>query len=84
VAFPASVQEPVYPARADAGGVVLIEARVNASGAVTATRVIGSAPPFDQPALDAARRWRFRPARGADTYAYLIFGFPQPVVTGNR
>ena len=38
--------------------------------------------PFDEPALQAARQWRFSPGQikdNADSYAYLIFGFPQPV-----
>jgi TonB family protein len=54
---------------------------VSAAGAVTETRVVSPAAPFDQAALDAARQWRFRGAavNGADTYAYLIFGFPQPI-----
>ena len=87
VAFPTSTREPPYPPQAGSGGVVLIEAFVDATGKVTQTRVIGSAPPFDQPALDVARQWGFRPARvrgrPTATYVYLIFGFPAPV-TGAR
>ena len=63
---------------------MLVEVTVDGAGAVKDARVIGSAPPFDQAAIDAARRWRFRPARvdGHATagYAYLVFGFPQPVI----
>jgi TonB family protein len=87
VAFPSSTREPPYPPQAASGGVVLIEALVDATGKVARGRVIRSAPPFDQPALDAALQWRFRPARvkGRPTpvYAYMIFGFPTPV-TGVR
>ena len=83
VAFPASTREPPYPPQAASGGVVLIEALVDGSGKVSEARVIGSAPPFDQPALAAARQWSFRPARvkgrPTATYVYLIFGFPAPV-----
>ena len=83
VAFPSATDEPPYPPHAMAGGVVLIEVSVDGSGAVKDARVIGSAPPFDQAALDAARRWRFRPARvhghATSAYAYLVLGFPQPV-----
>lgn len=82
VAFPVSIREPEFPPRARDGGVVMIEARLNASGAVTVARVISSAPPFDEPALAAARQWRFRPPRiggSTESYAYLIFGFPQPI-----
>jgi TonB family protein len=83
VAYPSSTQEPPYPPRALAAGVVLIEASVDTSGQVANARVIASSPAFDQAALDAARRWRFKPARingrAVSTYAYLVFGFPQPV-----
>jgi TonB family protein len=82
LAFPSSLPEPVFPAVAQNGGVVMIEALLSASGAITVARVISSAPPFDQAALDAARQWRFRPPRvggSTESYAYLIFGFPQPV-----
>ena len=84
VAFPSVTPEAAFPPDAYSGGVVMIEARVSPGGAITATRVIRSAPPFDRPALSAARQWRFRPPRiggSTESYAYLIFGFPQPVVT---
>ena len=83
VAYPTSTQEPKFPPNALFGGVVLIEVLVDATGRASDPRVILSAPPFDQPALDAARQWRFRPARikgrAAASYAYLVFGFPQPI-----
>jgi TonB family protein len=84
VAFPSVTAEPSFPADAQAGGVVMIEARLSPSGAVTTARVVKSAPPFDRPAMAAAQRWRFRPPRiggSTESYAYLIFGFPQPVIT---
>jgi TonB family protein len=81
VAFPTSMPEPLYPVTAPFGGVVIVEARVSAAGAVTEARVVSPAAPFDQSSLEAARQWRFRGAElnGADSYAYLIFGFPQPI-----
>jgi len=83
VAYPSYTQEPPYPPQALAAGLVLIEASVDTSGRVSAARVIASSPAFDQAALDAARRWRFKPARikgrATSTYAYLVFGFAQPV-----
>jgi TonB family protein len=83
VAYPSSTPEPPYPPQALAAGVVVIEASVDTSGRVAAARVIASSPAFDQAALDTARRWRFKPARikgrAISTYAYLVFGFPQPV-----
>ena len=65
VTFPSSLREPDFPVRARDGGVVMVEVRVNSSGIVAASRVVASAPPFDQPALEAARQWRFRPSRVA-------------------
>ena len=86
VAFPTATQEPIFPPQARGSGVVLIEAMVDPSGKLADAKVIGSAPPFDEPALEAARQWRFRPARvggrATATYVYLLFGFPEPV-TGN-
>lgn len=86
VAFPTATSEPVFPPQARGSGVVLIEALVDQAGKLADVKVIGSAPPFDEPALEAARRWRFRPARvggrATATYVYLLFGFPEPV-TGN-
>lgn len=85
VAYPTGVREPPYPPQAHASGVVMIEARVDESGKVAEAAVIGSAPPFDAPALEAAKSWRFRPARVGGrptaTYVYLIFGFREPVTT---
>lgn len=85
-AFPGGIAEPPFPPQAQYGGVVLVEVRVTGAGAVAEAKVVSSAPPFDEPALQAARQTRFRPARvpgNVDTYAYLLFGFPQPI-TGNR
>jgi TonB family protein len=81
--FPIVHPAPKYPVNALGDGVVLLEVRVEPSGAVTDARVVQSARSFDGPALDAARQWTFRPARlhgrPVATLAYLIFGFRQPV-----
>jgi TonB family protein len=78
---------PDYPPLARDSGVVLVEVQVDAAGEVADLQVVRSAPPFDEPALEAARQWRFRPARirgaAAPTYAYLIFAFRQPVTLSN-
>ena len=78
---------PGYPPRAAGDGVVVIETHVNATGEVTAARVVRSAgAAFDSTALDTARRWRFTaapPSAPRPTFAYVIFGFRQPVVTGS-
>jgi TonB family protein len=84
VPWPMVMVAPVYPANAIGEGVVLVEVRVGADGAVQTASIRGGASGFDASALAAARGWRFRPARrdrqAVAVYAYLIFGFPQPVV----
>jgi TonB family protein len=85
VAYPSTIREPSFPANALYGAVVVIEARVDAAGAVTGARIVSSSPAFDDAAQQAARQWSFSPprdARGGPAYVYLVFGFPQPV-TGN-
>jgi TonB family protein len=63
--------------------VVLVEARVDGAGAVVGLKVMRSAPPFDEPAIDAARQWTFRPARlrgkPVTSLVYIMFGFQSPV-----
>ena len=81
--FPVTIVTPPYPPLARDTGVVLVEVRVDPGGRVTDARVVRPAPPFDEPALDAARRWTFRPARVRGTpvaaLAYVVFGFRQPI-----
>jgi TonB family protein len=81
--FPMSTVMPPYPPLARDTGVVLVEVRVGKTGQVVDATVVRSAPPFDSPALDAARQWTFRPARvhgvSIETFAYIVFGFRQPV-----
>jgi protein TonB len=58
--------EPEYPEgprRARMEGAVILEAVITASGEVDQLRVVKSAGPLlDRPALDAVRRWRYKPA----------------------
>jgi len=81
--LPGSIVAPAFPAKAIASGLVLVEADVASTGAVADARLIVSAPGFDEPALNAARQWTFRPARlhgrAAPSVVYLLFGFRQPV-----
>ena len=83
VPFPAQTYGAVYPVNARAEGTVLVEARVDSTGHASAVTAVRSAPPFDSPALDAARSWTFRPAQGAaappSTYVYIVFVFRQPI-----
>lgn len=81
---PVALTPPVYPPQAVGDGVVIVELLVGAGGAVEDRRIVQSGGGFDQAALDAAKAWRFRPARRAGSpvpsYVYLAFGFRQPVV----
>jgi len=81
--FPLTMVTPSYPARAIGNRLVLVEVRVGTGGNVADAKVIGSTSGFDDAALDAARRWSFRPAEvgGArvSAFAYLMFGFREPV-----
>jgi TonB family protein len=81
--FPVSAIAPRYPTNALGDGLVLVEMQVDSAGNVTNARVLQAASPFGGPALDAARQWKFRPARvsgrPAATLAYVLFGFSQPV-----
>ena len=66
---------PVYPPvalRAQVGGVVILEAVIDAQGRVASVRVLRSIALLDQAAVDAVRQWRFTPA--------LLNAEPVPVV----
>ena len=86
--FPLTTVTPRYPPLARDSGMVLVEARVDVRGRVADAKVIRSAHPFDEPALEAARRWTFRPARvhgtSVATLAYIAFAFRQPVTVMPR
>ena len=87
-AFPLTTTVPLFPPSALSSGVVLLEGRVDPSGALTDVVTIRSAPPFDDAARAAVRQWSFRPARvrgrAVSTFAYILFGFPVPVVQKGR
>lgn len=51
-----------YPAGADEVAEVVLEIEVDREGTVTSARVVEGKAPFDEAALSAAQRWRFRPA----------------------
>jgi TonB family protein len=82
--MPLTMPMPAYPPNARSAGTVLLETLVAPSGRVVGVTVLRSAPPFDDPAMDSARAWSFRPPQGAglpaNTYAYLIFAFRPPTV----
>ncbi|MCG6924103.1 MAG: TonB family protein [Acidobacteria bacterium] len=83
--IPAKTSPPAYPVQALGRGVVVVEVEVGPSGAVRSARAVGGRTAFDGTAEQAARAWHFLPGRRAGqpvtTLAYLVFGFPEPVVT---
>jgi TonB family protein len=83
--FPTAVVTPPFPPAAFVGGIVLTEVQVETDGTVSDVCVLESAPPFDSAAVEAARKFRFRPAvvagKAVPAYAYLLFGFPAPITT---
>jgi TonB family protein len=83
VPYPREMPAPVFPPQALYQGVVMMEAEVDEEGAVAYVEVLSPAEGFTELALDAARAFRFEPARrdGAPlrAHAILIFGFAQPV-----
>lgn len=83
IAFPTEIGIPPYPANRIGGAAVLVEVEIDDGGRVTSAEVEGETTGFDDAALEAARRWVFRPARhqgqGVASRAYLLFVFRQPV-----
>src|SRR5712691_8739018 len=88
IPFPIVTQLPSYPPLAIANGMVLVEVLVGVNGGVRELRTVTGDAAFEQAALDAARLWSFRPAGwnggAVEAYAYLVFGFRQPVVVPAR
>jgi TonB family protein len=85
VAFPLSSSMPRFPPSARGAGQVVIEARIEADGAVRDVKVLQARPPFETPALSALEQWTFRPAqrRGVPvpSFVYIVFGFAE--IVGN-
>jgi hypothetical protein len=81
---PVRASPPAYPARALGGGVVVVEVAVSPSGEVRCARGVGARTAYHGPAEQAARAWRFVPGRRSGqpvpALAYLVLGFPEPVV----
>ena len=83
IPMPYTTVPPDYPPGALADGVVLVEIIVERDGTVDAARVLRSSAAFDRAATDAVLQWKFRPARRdgkpVPSFAYVVFGFRQPV-----
>ena len=82
IPFPTATQTPPYPPQAIGEGVVLVEVLVGVDGRVQQLRLATGGGGFNQAALDAARRWSFRPARwngrAVEAYAYLCLVSANP------
>jgi TonB family protein len=81
-------QQPAYPPGASPGGPrgdVAVNVQIDPAGNVTSVALTrGLAPPVDRAALEAASRWRFRPALrggvGVPSRVQLVFHFEPPAV----
>ena len=83
IPIPTSIGIPAYPPNRIGVAAVLVEVEVDFQGTVTSAQIKGEPTGFDDTALDAARRWTFRPARHKNldvaSRAYLLLVFRQPV-----
>jgi len=81
--YPTAVHRPRYPPAALGDAIVIVEVLVGVDGRVRAAAVVRGAAGFNDEALLTARKWVFRPAHVngelVPAYAYLAFGFRQPV-----
>jgi len=88
IPMPYTMVTPDYPPGALADGVVLVEVIVERDGTVDAARVLRSSAAFDRAATDAVLQWKFRPARRdgkpVPSFAYVVFGFRQPVTPPSK
>ncbi len=88
IPMPYTIVPPDYPPGALADGVVLVEIIVERDGTVDAARVLRSSAAFDTAATDAVLQWKFRPARRdgkpVPSFAYVVFGFRQPVTPPSK
>ena len=85
IPFPITTEMPIFPVTGVFDGAVLLECRISTDGHVSGVRVLHSGAVFDNPALDAVRKWTFTPAhiRGvpSEAFVYVFFGFRQPLTT---
>ena len=54
---------PTLAAQTHVQGLVILEATIDATGAVQSVHVLRGHPLLDQAALDAVQRWRYEPAQ---------------------
>jgi TonB family protein len=86
VPFPTTMVAPLYSPTAylHMSQTVGIEVEIGLKGEVTSSKVIRRAEGLDAAAMDAAKEWRFQPARrngeAVRSVAYIVFGFREPVI----
>jgi hypothetical protein len=84
VAYPISMQAPLYPPQALQGAVLLFDVALDEKADLLDAHPLAPTFGFESAARDALMKWRFRPGRfrGDVTRAstYVLFGFRSPVV----
>jgi hypothetical protein len=84
--YPVTTTMPIQPPQATVAGVVMVELPLEDSGATRGFRQISGDPAFDFSVQTALNGWRFRGAaidgHPVPSMAYVIMGFPLPVVVG--
>jgi outer membrane biosynthesis protein TonB len=82
--YPVVMSPPVHPIQAPSAGVVLLEVSLDEAGITRAIRTVRSNPGLDAAARDAVGKWNFRGAsfrsRPVASRAYVIVGFPEPIL----
>ena len=79
-----SAQMDPAPWNVQSGGIAACDAQLDAQGGVTSSDVVQDVPPYGAPLCDAARAWRFDPARvggQAVPSRALVLGFFRPPAT---
>ena len=83
VPYPEALAMPAYPPTAVGSGLVLVEITMTAGGEPRDFRLVSPVSGFDVAALDAVRKWRFRPAPATDVpdrvFVYAVLGFRTPL-----
>lgn len=83
IPYPTSTATPAFPPQSLYEGVVMLDVEVDERGEAAEVEILGQPEGFAAVAVEAARQFRFQPARRdgrpVRAHAVLVFGFPQPV-----
>lgn len=78
-----SSSEPVYPVMAMGSGTVVLGVRIDAAGEIQDVKVIKDSEGFRSSALDAIKKWKFKPAmldgKPVPSVVPVAFSFSWPV-----